>query len=223
MRHVGPRGAFCRLRGFSLAELLVSLSILVLISISVIGNVARTRQQQELSSAAQLMASGLRDLQAQALSARSLQACLVGSVNVSCEPNGSSCAGAPCSVTLSPEAFGMTLETATSSFTEFADISSPNRREDLAGRELILRRVFPQPRPNVNAVSIYALVADGISVASSTVTFDRQSGAMRINACLSGTCTPAEANILEITLRHLQTLKTKVLHLNAITGRVSVE
>jgi type II secretory pathway pseudopilin PulG len=209
--------------GFTLAELLVSLGVLILISLSVVGNVARTRQAEELSSSARLVASGLRDLQAQALSARSLQACLVSSVNVSCEPDGSRCGGATCSLTLSPEAFGMTLITTTSSFTEFADISSTNRREDPLGRELILRRPFAQVRPGTNAVSIYSLSADGVSVASSTVTFDRQSGAMRINACLSGTCVPAEANILQITLRHLQTLKTKVVYLNAITGRISLE
>lgn len=210
-------------RGFTLAELLVSLGVLMMISLSVIGSVAQTRQQHELLSSAQLVASGLRDLQAQALSARSLPTCLVSSVNVSCEPDQSRCGVAPCSLTLSPEAFGMTLITTTSSFTEFADVSATNRREDLLGRELILRRPFPQVRPGLNAVSIYALSADGVSVASSTVTFDRQSGAMRINACVSGTCVPAEANILQVTLRHLQTLKTKVIYLNAITGRVSIE
>ncbi|MCW1892355.1 MAG: prepilin-type N-terminal cleavage/methylation domain-containing protein [Candidatus Uhrbacteria bacterium] len=212
-------------RGFTLAELLVSLGILMLISLAVVQNVAQSRQTQELRSSANLVASGLRDLQAQALAARSLKACLVGTVNVSCDLSSAACGGSPCNLTLSPEAFGMTLITSTSSFTTFADISSVtgNRREDLAGRELIERSIFPQVRPGMNAVVIDSLLADSVSVASSTLTFERQSGSMRINACLAGGCTPAEANVLQITLRHLQTQKTKVVLVNAITGRISVE
>lgn len=212
-------------RGFTLAELLVSLGILMIISLAVVQNVALTRQQQEIRSSANLVASGLRDLQAQALAARSVKVCLVGTTNVSCEWNAGSCGGSACNLTLSPEALGMTLITTTSSFTTFADISSVtgNRREDLSGRELITRTIFPQVRSGVNAVVIDSLVADGVSVASSTLTFERQSGSMRINACLAGGCVPAEANILQITLRHLQTQKTRIILVNAITGRISVE
>lgn len=208
-----------------MAELLVSVGILIIISVSVVRDITATRYQEELISSARLVVSSLRDLQSRAHAASSVKICTpsVG-VTAVCEMNSTSCSASACNQTTSPSVFGASFITGGNQFTTFADVNgTSNYREDAAGFERLKAVVFPRANASVAFVSIYSMSADSISIASSTVTFNRQRGTMRINACLSGSCTPAEAVILSMTLRHSRTGKTKVIYLNTVTGKVEIQ
>jgi Tfp pilus assembly protein FimT len=211
--------------GFTLAELLVSVGVLMIISVSVIGDITRTRYQEELNSTARSLVASLRDVQSMALSASSIKICTPSAgVTAVCEFKQTQCAGAACSSTVSPSVFGITLQNGANQFSTFADVNgTANYREDATGKETMQTIPFAKANPSVAFVTVTALATDLGSVASSTVTFDRQRGSMRINPCLVAPCSPAEATTLSITLTHARTGKTKVVYLNAVTGKVEIQ
>lgn len=217
--------SFNRKNGFTIAELMVSVGILIIISISVAGDISRTRYQEELNSSARIVISFLRDLQSRALSAASVKACTPSAgITAVCESSMAMCGSASCNQVISPGVFGATFISGSSQFTTFADINgTSNYREDLTGYERLQTNAMARSNPSAANVSITNLSADSVTVTSSTVTFDRQRGSMRINACLSGSCTPAEAIVLTITLTHSRTNKTKVIYLNSVTGKISIQ
>lgn len=212
-------------RGFTVAELLVSIGVLIIISVSVVRDITRTRYQEELTSSARMVVSTLRDIQSRALAASSIKTCIPSAgVTAVCEVSLSSCGTSACNQTVSPTVFGATFQNGSSQFSTFADVNGiSNLREDLSGLERIQMNVFPKSNPSSSYVTITSLLADSLTITSSTVTFDRQRGSMRINACLSGSCTPAEAVILSVTLTHSKTAKTKVIYLNAVTGKIEIQ
>lgn len=212
--------------GFTLAELMVSVAILMIISLSVMGDITRTRYQEELNSSARSLMGSLRDIQSRALAASSVKLCTPSAgVTAVCDFNLAKCGTASCNQSSSPAVYGVTLVSAATQYTTFADVNgTSNYREDLAGNETL--QTIPFAKSNSTSpsfVSIISETADGVGVTSSTVTFDRQRGSMRINACLGGSCVPAEAQALSITLRHSKTSKTKVIYLNAVTGKVEIQ
>ena len=209
--------------GFTLVELMVSVAILLLITASVISDIQRGRQQEELASSLRLVQGALRDAQADALAAVSVKTCTVSSNNVVCEHDDSLCGAAVCNQDTSPSAFGLVFQTGTSTFSFFADVFASDLDEDASGRERLELLRLARPKSDADTVTIDSLTADSSSVTEATVTFDRQSGNMRINPCLSAPCTPDEANILEIVLTHSLTEISKTVYLNAITGRISIQ
>lgn len=217
--------------GFTLAELMVSIAILIIISLAVVGDITRTRHQEEIASSARLVAATLRSLQSRALAATSVMTCEVGEAYVVCERDDGACAGAPCNTEAVPMAVGATLKTGAAVITTFAevDIAFEDRREDPSGREYLGAQRLAEHIPGSEPVTIKQLNVGGTYQPLATVTFDRQSGAMRINAC--GTPQPLtpecggnpEPTTLEIELEHERRGYTKTISLNAVTGKISVD
>jgi Tfp pilus assembly protein FimT len=214
-------------KGFTVAELVICCVILILISTSVIGDIARTRWQEELNSSARTLVSNLRSMQSRALSASSVAICIpTAGVTAVCEANASKCGVSTCDQTTSPTVYGVTIESTKGEYSTFVDVNGTlNYREDLSGYERIATVPFSQSNPASPVVSITELLADDdvVGSVSSTITFNRQSGSMRINACLSEPCDVEEAQQLSITLTHARSGKTKTIYLNAVTGRIEIQ
>jgi type II secretory pathway pseudopilin PulG len=212
-----------------MVELLVSVTILILISAAVASDIMRTRHREELASSARMMLGVLRGLQARALAATSVKTCNNGSVEIVCEMGNSVCGAAPCTRSVVPMAVGATLQTNQSSFSTFAevDVFLEDRREDAANREFLGERAFSEQIAGSQDVTVLSLLAGGSYVSEATVTFDRQNGIMRINAC--GTppsappCAGTEPTTLQIVLRHKKTGITNTVMLNTLTGKIEIQ
>lgn len=209
--------------GFTLVELMVSMVVLLIITSAVISDVHRGRQSEELASSLRIVQFSLRDLQADALTAQGVKTCSVSSKDVVCEYNDALCGGAACNQQTSPSAYGMHLTVGSSTLPVFADVFDADLAPDSLGREYLRETSLAQTSAGVDNVFIAALSGDGNPVDSVDITFNRQSGKMRINPCLSGVCTPPEFMVLEIMLRHRQTGVWRVVVLNAVSGKVYVE
>ncbi len=125
-------------------ELLTSIAILAIISVSVSIDIGRSKMREELDSSARQVTAALRNLQAQALAARTVKTCKPAAVNVVCEVGTGICGAASCNTPLVPMAVGLTLRTGASSMTSFAetDVTLEDRREDANGRENLGRTDF---------------------------------------------------------------------------------
>jgi prepilin-type N-terminal cleavage/methylation domain-containing protein len=216
--------------GFTLAELLVSIAILVLIATSVAGDVNRTKYQEELTASARVLIGTLRDLQSQALTARSVNTCLdVADTPLVCEVQNTGCVGS-CSDPMPPYAVGMVLTQNATVMERFAEVEilRNNRRQDGSMEELGVRR-FLQANAGAGTVSVSSLVTENSgSVTTATVTFERQNGLMRVNACDTPQNAPPcngipEPKTLSIVLRHARTDATKTVRLNTTTGKISLD
>jgi Tfp pilus assembly protein FimT len=208
-----------------MAELLVSLAILIIITLAVAGDVSKTRKREELVSSTRLVHNAIRDAQARAQTARSVQMCNNAGVNVVCEADDSNCGIASCDALIVPVAVGVSLTTDDSFVTTFAeiDVSLEDRRNDASGREYMETEKFAEQKEGSNVVFIKSLTAGTVSVTDAAVTFERQSGNMQINGCPNPPCSPAGATTLEIVLEHGQSGQQKAIRLNALTGKISLE
>jgi prepilin-type N-terminal cleavage/methylation domain-containing protein len=216
-------------RGFTLVELMVSIAILAIISVTVTTDIAKTGQQEELFSSARIMVATLRGLQSRALSATSVLTCNNGTINLVCDVDDTICGVESCSTKLVPFAVGATLQTSESMVTKFAevDVALEDRREDASGCESLGEQRLAERKSGSDAVTISSLRADSVSISVATVTFDRQDAAMRINACgtPSGAppCGATEPTTLEITLTHSKLGRSETIRLNALTGKIAIE
>jgi type II secretory pathway pseudopilin PulG len=223
-----------RAPGFTIIELMVSTFILFMISIAVSQDVTRTRFQEELTSSARVMVGGLRDLQARALAASSVSTCTAAASAIYvCEVRDPGCVGA-CGTQIPPLAYGMTISAGATSTSLFAEVDPTsaynNRREHASLREDLGRSNFLTGVVGSNYVTIQnPITTDSGGFASITVTFERQSGRMRINACgdtpppYTPGCVTPEPRTATIVLRHSRTNATLTIRLNALTGRISLE
>ncbi|MBU0540462.1 type II secretion system GspH family protein [Patescibacteria group bacterium] len=210
--------------GFTLIELMISISILTLISTATVFSLRSTRQSEELATAARLLASDVRNIQARALAANNVKICDIAGGKRVCEaenPSTTDCVGV-----CAPEPasrYGITFDKDSGSYALFVDLNQSDWRlssED----EIVLRR-------NLNPlggdkVTITELMIDTGSLTEASMAVSRQNGIMRIEACgESGlpACSPVEPKILNITLQHQQSGKTAVVEINSQSGRVSVE
>ncbi|MEN9557942.1 MAG: hypothetical protein RL141_311 [Candidatus Parcubacteria bacterium] len=213
---------------FTLPELLVSIAILAIISLSVAGGIVKTQYAEELQSSARVVTGAMRGLQARALAASSVRTCLVGSAQAVCELSSTGCTGA-CSGTTPPFSVGAVFAVNATSVRSFAEVEPTlnNRRvdatESLAGIGLM------DAHGGAGYVRVTSLVTNQGSVANATVTFERQSGAMRIDACATpAPLTPAcggsgEPVTLAVVLSHTRTGAIRTIRLNATTGKISFE
>lgn len=219
----------CRKRGFTLAELMVSITILIIISLAVAVDISRSRHQEELASSARLTLSALRGLQSRALSATSVSTCNNGVNDLVCELDDSICGIAPCDTNLVPISVGATMRTTESVIYKFAevDLNLEDRRMDATGLEYLGEQKFAEQNPGSNPVKINSLKAGPDLLSEVTITFDRQNGAMRINACGNPTgappCTDLEPTTLEIVIEHARLGRSKTIRLNTLTGKISIE
>jgi prepilin-type N-terminal cleavage/methylation domain-containing protein len=217
-------------KGFTMIELLTSVAILAVISVSVSITIAKTKLREELDASARQVAATLRNLQAQALAARKGMTCAPGAVNIVCEVGTGVCGAATCNVPLVPMAVGMTLRTGVSYVTMFADadVTLDNRREDANGRENLGRVDFASSKSGGGDVTVTSLMEGASSVGTASVAFERQNGNMRIDACGTPALAPScgagtEPVTLDITLSHAKLGKTAVVRLNRLTGKISIE
>ncbi len=216
--------------GFTLAELLVSVAILLIIAVAVAGDINRTKFQEELSSSARTLAGSLRDLQARALSATGVSTCsAAGGFNRVCETDATGCVGA-CGAKLPPYAAGVTFTSGNAFYARWAEVDPAlyDHRPDLSAREVLDQRSFQAGTAGTAYVTIDdPMTTNAGSVTTAYVTFDRQNGTMRINACGTPNA-PAcggnpEPKTLDIVLRHSRTNQTRTVRLHAITGKISLE
>ncbi|MBU1907736.1 type II secretion system GspH family protein [Patescibacteria group bacterium] len=210
--------------GFTLIELMISISILTLISTATVFSLRSTRQTEELATAARLLASDVRNIQARALAANNVKICDIAGGKRVCEaenPSAAACVGA-----CAPEPaarYGITFDKDSGSYALFIDLNQSDWRLS-SENEIVLRR-------NLNPlggdkVTITELMTDTGYLTEASMAVSRQNGIMRIEACgESGlpACSPVEPKILNITLQHQQSGKTAVVEINAQSGRVSVE
>lgn len=221
-----------KVHGFTLAELLVSMFILIIISIAVAGDVNRTQYQTELNESARLIAAELRNLQTRAFAATAVQTCMSGTVRRVCEYNTSGCdVAGVCDQPFPPYAVGAEFSLNATSSRKFAeaDPTLENRRNDtlaLNREDLGILKFHSGSRGTVGAVTVLSLTTT-VAVNPVTVVFERQTGKMRINACGNPpgapVCGGAEPTVLTIVIRHSKTTRTKTIRLNAITGKISID
>jgi prepilin-type N-terminal cleavage/methylation domain-containing protein len=218
------------LRAFTLPELMVSVSILLIISVAVSGQITLAKYQEELASSARVLAGTLRDLQAFAQAATGVKTCAPSGKPLVCEVSTALCAASPCGTLVTPSAVGAVFDAPYTTIQRFAEVfsSSINRRKDLG--EDLGTRSFISGLAGTNFVSISSVSGDGTPGFPFTVTFERQSGSMRMNACNTpAPFTPAcsgslqESTWARITLVHSKTGKTRSVLLNAVTGKISLE
>lgn len=216
--------------GFTLIELLISISILLIISVSVAGDITRIKHQEELQSSARELAGALRDLQARSLAASGVKTCTgSGGETLVCEISESGCTDA-CGGLIPPFSTGLTVAENATSVAMFAEVEpTENDRRPAATGESLGTIAFLQANPNSQTVTVQSLATNDGAVSSATVTFERQSGTMRIDACDSpAPYTPAcggnpEPLTLEIVLQHTRLPVTRTVRLNATTGKISLE
>lgn len=221
--------------GFTIIELLVSISILAIISIFVASDINRSKYQEELFGSARLLAGTLEDLRAKALAATGVQTCAgPASAIYVCEVDTASCTGA-CGTLIPPSALGAVITagaTGTEQFAEPDPVTNPptnyNHAEDGNGHERMGFVPFLTSRAGTNDVTVNGpIVTNTGNLFSITVTFDRQSGAMRINAC--GTpagappCSSSEPTTAVIPIKHAKSGQIRSVTLNTITGKISIE
>jgi len=217
---------------FTIAELLVSVAILIIITLSVAGDIGRTQFQAELSENTRLIMGELRNLQARALAATAVQTCDDGSgKNLVCESDATACIPAGCSTPMAPVVVGLTLATGGNTIRRFAEVDPTyeDRRDNSGNKEWLGTTPFlTGTSQGAGFVTIQSLLANGVPTSPTTVTFDRQSGNMRINPCGTPPMAPAcpalgEPTTLEIRLVHSKTNQVRTVRLNGVTGKISIE
>lgn len=215
-------------RGFTVPELLVSIMIIGLIALAVVGDLNRTKYSEQLQSSARSVAGTLRNLQARAQAAASIKICTGSSVQEVCEVSLARCVGS-CNTAIPPFAVGMTFAQNATSVGMFAEVDGAQNNRRAHVSESLGTLNFLEGRAGEGYVTIASLTTNQGSVTSTTITFERQSGAMRIDGCDTPTpYTPAcsmsgEPVSLTIVLQHARTGLTRTIRLNAATGKISLE
>lgn len=222
------RSGFKAATGFTVPELMVSVMILGLISIAVVGDLNRTRYSEELQSSARALAGSLRDLQTQALAASSIRTCAGSTVQEVCVLSDERCNGA-CDEDLPPYAVGMVLHEGASEVARFAEVDVAQNDRRLQETEETGALLFSRGRATLPYVTITSLTTNQGVVTSTTITFERQNGSMRINACDTPTPFTPECDMsgepvaLTIVLTHERTGLTRTIRLSSTTGKISLE
>lgn len=209
--------------GFTVIEVLISVAILTLISVTTVVSLQKNREQDELTTAARVLSASIRNLQGEALAGHNVFSCSApGGGRQICDPNAAASCVSDC--TAGPPAHvGMSLMTQQDTYAMFADINPENWRYDGANELISTHSVNPLGN---GRVLISALNTDIGSVASISFSAERQSGKMRIQACGDAglpACSPTEPQTLHIVLHHVITGAEKIIEVNAHSGRVSVQ
>jgi len=207
--------------GFTLTELMISMSIIGLMSVIVVMDLRASKRQEELSNGARIIAADLRSLQAQALTGQNIKTCTdAGGKNLVCERGASSCADPTTGcIPLPPYAVGAHFISSASSYDFFADVEQTRNdwmETPSANETTFVRDLARSGAPNV---SITGLTAAAV-VPEAHVAFGRQNGTTHISPCAAAPC--AGAPTLSVTLTHAQSGQTKTVSMNATTGRISV-
>ncbi|MFZ2803732.1 MAG: type II secretion system protein [Patescibacteria group bacterium] len=218
MAHRSWHSSSRKLQGFTVAELLVSIMILGLISVATITDLRTSQQADELATAARVVAADLGAEQNAALTGQNIRTCTdsATSKNDVCELSTSSCVSGSCAAA-PPYADGLHFVAGSSSYDFFADVeTTKNDWKETDATEIVKTR-------NLAGVGAANVVIDSLVTSSSLATvdvaFQRQNGAMGINACYAPCASPVT---LRIILRHTLSNNTTEVDLNSYTGRVSI-
>jgi prepilin-type N-terminal cleavage/methylation domain-containing protein len=211
--------------GFTLVELLVSISILTLISTATVFTLRSTRETDELNTSAQILAGDLRNIQARALAAHNVKTCDTIDGKQICEPeNPLSDLCAKLCEPLPPMTFGIHFKISESAYDLFAEIDPLIQDWRLTNkREILLER-------NLNPLGgdqivVSNLQLDGKDVLTADLAVHRQNGVMRIEACGEvglPACGSSESSELTITLRHQHSGTLRFIEVNALSGRIFI-
>ncbi len=211
-----------KLPGFSLAEMLVALSIVVLLSLLTVFSLRSANQKDELRAAAAQLASDLRSAQAQALEAQNIKTCKPGTENVVCENSSAACGASACQDAI-PSGYGIWMHAASSSYVIFADVNPATQdykytsaNEKIQERELLLGT---SDKVEIQSIETY-WPSMGAGPAWANVSFVRQSGQAHIVDVLVPP--QPEPYLILIRIRHKVSGEYKDVEVNKITGRVSV-
>ena len=211
-----------KVAGFSLAELMVSVAIIALMTTFVVTSLGSSQQQQYLTTAARVVAGDLRSLQASALTAQNIPTCIDknSGKNITCALSTGNCATPIACVLQPPQAVGVAFKLGQPTYAFFAELNSPPDYADAGASEEYLVHNLAVGSPNVvvGALTTTALVPSGSEV---DVSFQRQNGQAQILVCNAGTCTPATT--LTITLKQTKTNAVTNIYFNPVTGRVSFD
>lgn len=196
---------------------MISVAILGIIATAASFSLRTSQYRDQLRTAARVVASDLRSLQARALAASNIKFChdILGR-NIVCENSEGSCMDT-CTA-IAPAGVGIRLTKDGTAYDLFAkrDPSTTDWRESYAEEKFLTRDLAASGAQNVTVSSLQAMVPFTIV----DVAFQRQNGGMLIDACPVG-CT--NQNFLNITLRHGLTGLTIVVSMNKTTGRISIE
>lgn len=199
------------LRGFTLIEMLVSLSIFSVITGFVIANYRVGQQGDELRISAQLVGSMVRRAQTAAIAGGEVSSCVGGAAEGDvCKPGASTaCADGNCLRDI-PRGYGVHLSSAVGqerTMVYFADTDGD-------------RRFGPGEAVRTESVSSGAFV-DVVRVFPDDVgTLDIVFIPPKPNVYYNDATDETEA---VVTLRHRSTGKEQVVRLNRVSGQVSVE
>ncbi len=211
------------LKGFSIAEMLIALAIVVLLSLISVFELRATNQNEELRAAAGQMASDIRGVQSRALEGQSTRTCLLGTEQAVCENKDPGCLPAqPCKDYI-PAGYGIFFGSGSSSYVLFADVNSGAQDfKYTSSKEYFLER-------NLLEGTSGKVVIDGITSYRSSgntsqpwanAAFVRQGGNAHIIDPVTGV--QPEPFLLRIRIRHQVSGKTLEVELNPVTGRVSI-
>ncbi len=219
--------AFARMtkKGFTLMELMVSITILAVISTATVFGLRDSRANEELQTAARLLAGDIRSVETRALAGANVKVCtVVAGAKKVCEAENTSpeACVSDCAPT-SPPKFGVRFSAQDSRYVIFSDVEQEDWRYT-STREASVNR-------SLNTLGNARVIIEEINTelgpsASVDIAAERQSGRLRINACGEvglPDCVPTEPQTASILLRHLGTNKTATVKVSAISGRVTIE
>ncbi|MDO8505006.1 MAG: prepilin-type N-terminal cleavage/methylation domain-containing protein [bacterium] len=204
---------FCILHsnhGFTLPELLVSISIFVIITTAVVANFRSSEESGQLRLGAQAVASTLRSLQTMAQTGRLTALCDDASRAV-CTGNTTVCGTEKCVASLPSGGYGMQIMEKTGTITLFAD-GKQNHKFDTG--EALVDMALNLPRNVIidSTTTPYDSVSNTL-----TISFEPPEPTIWING--AATVTTQEAHIV---LRHEKTKNTKTIVLRRISGRIEI-
>lgn len=207
-------------KGFTILELLISLSIIVLLATITVFELRSSRRTEELRTAARRVSADLRGMQSRALSAKNLKTCTSPTADLAvCEFSTAVCGANPCAESI-PSAYGVVFTASSYQYTMFADInpsSGVDYRYSDAGEIYLQQSILPL---ETDYVIVDQITADGAPVASVDISFMRQSGTVRMFH--PGVPPAAEPSLIRIRLLHTLTGSTAEIEINRITGRISI-
>jgi len=218
-------------RAFTMTELMVSVAILLIISVAVAGDMNRTKFQEELNASARVVAGVLRDSQTMALAVTGVRTCAGATQTLVCETTTVGCTNT-CGALVAPTDVGVVLSVNATSIGRFAEVvpALSDRRKAAGTVEDLGRVTFLQGTKSAstaNMVRVQSLTANTGALTTATITFERQNGNLRINACDTpapvAPCGAATEPIsLDIVLQHPRTLRTRTVRISTI-GKISLE
>ncbi|MBD3281906.1 hypothetical protein GF391_04120 [Candidatus Uhrbacteria bacterium] len=205
--------------GFTIIEMLIGVSIVILLATVTVFELRSARRGDELRTAARQLVGDIRAMQSRALAAKNLKTCDTGGPDKAvCEIDESACGGNPCEDDI-PAAYGVRLESGTSTYVMFADIN-PSAAVDYRytdAAELFESRSI-LPLGSTDVVLDQIISGTSTSVTFADISFMRQNGVVR----MYDTTVPPEPTLMRFRLRHTVSNQTMEIEVNRITGRVSI-